>query len=85
MTPKTIQLLPYTISIRCKKPEVLTLSLNRVISLKQQVPKSDFTEIPIYSHTIKIGVNMVKHLLEEKFHDEVREHKLVNSTLLSLM
>ena len=32
MTPKTIQLLPYPISIRCKKPEVLTLSLNRVIA-----------------------------------------------------
>jgi len=31
-------------------------------SLKQQVQKSSFTEIPktIYSHTIKIGVNMIE-------------------------
>jgi len=30
------------------------------VNLKQQVQKSSFTEIPktIYSHTIKIGVNM---------------------------
>jgi len=31
MTPKTIQFLPYVISIRCKKREIL--SMNRVIAL----------------------------------------------------
>jgi len=36
------------------------------VNLKQQVQKSSFTEIPktIYSHTIKIGVNMIKKILQ---------------------
>jgi len=60
------------------------------VSLKQQVQKSGFTEIPktIYSHTIKIGVNMKLFLLFEiqcrPFRSSISNFSKINTNVFEI-